>query len=712
MLRISRFVRINTFLFFLIGGALRAGDTSPIFQTELPLIGPFPADSLTTPDPNQLTGRRINFPAPAACALTPTLTACSDALLLNQLDGFSLNPRITVCFSDAISPDTLRTGIRFVPLGQRAQAIGVNQVLYDQASNCAFAKPDQVLKQRTRYVLAILDSVLDTNGHKTKTSKEFRDCLKGSTTYCADLAESLVSVQGSGQLTGNVVGASVFTTLSATSWLEKARALVRSGPPVALRAGSQVSWSTQGLNSMTWDPQGAAPQQIPVPADVDQIAFGLYLSPNFLQVQGPLAGSIAVTPTNAPIGAPVPVPGLPSNIPAGYVPVSFHIYLPPAPANGHPFPVAIYGHGLGDNQFGAPTYIASMLAKQGIATLAIEINGHGFGPGGYVQLNFTNKSPALIATPGRGLPLSPGNTYGPTDGCILPGPLAVRDCARQTAVDLFALVNTIKSGGLLGVPLDPSRIYYIGQSFGSTYGTLFNALETDVNKAVLNGMGGTSVDVSRLAISGRPLASFYLASMNPPLLNVPPALAEAYFHDNFNDEYVLRDQPVVLNNVPGALPIQAAFEVADWLHMLGDPLSYASHLRAGSTLFQFGVGDLEIPNPTESAVVRAAGAQANAWLFHFETAAALAPGLLGLTYSGVGFPILPHRILSNPTIIDPAQSAEVAIALAEQQQVANFLLGQGDQNPNDFLGTPFAGVQLFQNNPPLPETLGFLQFAP
>ena len=59
-------------------------------------------------------------------------------------------------------------------------------------------------------------------------------------------------------------------------------------------------------------------------------------------------------------------------------------------------------------------------------------------------------------------------------------------CARQTAVDLFTLVHAIQSTQGLGLNLDPSRIYYAGQSFGSFYGTLFEAVEPNVSAAVLN----------------------------------------------------------------------------------------------------------------------------------------------------------------------------------------------------------------------------------
>jgi hypothetical protein len=263
----------------------------------------------------------------------------------------------------------------------------------------------------------------------------------------------------------------------------------------------------------------------------------------------------------------------------------------------------------------------------------------------------------------------------------------------------------------------------VGQSFGSTYGTLFQAVEPNVGAAVLNGDGGTSVDVARLAITGRPLAYEYLYSVNPALWNVASGAApsEAYFHDPFNDNYVFRNSPPVINNVPGAMPIQAAFEAADWLGMLGDPLSYAPHLQvsplsgvpAKSTLFQFGLGDLEVPNPTESAVVRAAGAQRTTWYLRFDEAVEKAPDLAGLTYDGLGgLPILPHRILSNPTVFEYPD--ETALAMAEQQQVAAYFAGYGlwNPNPNWFLKYPFAGMNLFQIPTTLPEQLNYFQLQP
>ena len=605
--------------------------------------------------------------------------------------------------------------------------IQINQVIYDPVGICAYAKPDHVLAEDTRYLLLVNDSLKDADGKKVKAEKVFSDCLKEKTAtpYCSALSDVVDRVNGKGS--DKLLAASLFTTLSATDWLEKARRIADAGPAVALPAGLVSVFSLNDVSSITYVPQDKTGRNttLDIPksalAGVESIAFGLYLSPNFTNISGVAAGTINVSPTNGPISGPVPIPGLDFLLPPGYVPISYHVFLPPAsqkPAGG--FPVAIYGHGLGDTQFGAPTFIASTLAKQGIATLAIEIPGHGFGPLSYVTVVNQNGS-HVVSTPGRGVQLTSGAPYGPTDGCILPGPQAVRDCARQTAVDLSALVHTIQGTQGLGVGLNPAQISYIGQSFGGTYGTLFHAVEPAVGRAVLNGAGGPSVDISRLAISGRPLGGLYLATNNPPLPNVSQAPNQLYFHDlfqgpiPFNDNYVLRDVPVRVNTIPGALPIQAAFEVAEWLGMLGDPLAYAPHLKtsplagvsAKATLFQFGFGDLEVPNPTESAVVRAADGRDTTWFFHFELAASLHTELAGVMEPGNPLPLLPHRYLSNPTIF--GVPAEQSVALATQMQAGKFLLGDPNLDPNSLLTGPFAGVPLFEKSPVLPEQLNFIQ---
>ena len=417
----------------------------------------------------------------------------------------------------------------------------------------------------------------------------------------------------------DVVGGSLFTTMSATAWMEKARQFLYASPvlPTIFPAGPKTVFDVSDLQSFEWLPQTNITEppttSIPVPLQalggVQRVAFGLYLSPNFVRTSGPEAGSIAVTPTAGPIQQPVPVddPSL-AAFPPGYIPISYHVFLPPAQAPDAKIPVVIYGHGSGDSQFGGPTAIASTLAKAGFATLAMEVVGHGFGPGSLTTLT-DSTGQYFVSTPGRSIPLAPDGSILPGDGCVIPGPVGIRDCLRQSAVDVMALMQNINANGL-GVNLDPTRIYYVGQSLGSFIGSLVHAVEPGVKAAVINVGGDSAVDTARLSF-GDFLADFYLLTYNAALAAV---VGDAPFLDpTFDYSFPYRDQ-LTDSPGPGVGDIQRAFEVTDWLNIPGSPLAFAPHFRtqplqgvpAKRTLFQFGFGDLEVTNPTQSGLVRAA----------------------------------------------------------------------------------------------------------
>jgi len=698
---------------------LWCGSTTVLFQPSSPSVGPYPTNALTIKTDLQKTGLQMSLPLPAGCTVSSTSADCINKQLLNQLDGFSVNPRIMVCFSGPIDVSTLSKGISITAVDRDRPSIAINQVLFDPAGMCAYAKPDQVLEQQTRYLMVVTSDVADASGKELKADKNYSDCVKhAESDYCGTLSRAIDTVRSRSHGKGkrDVISASLFTTLSATSWLQQAREQIRSGaiPGAGALYGPLSTFQLKDVSSITWMPQTGVSgvdynQTIPlsVLAGVERVSFGVYLSPLYLNTSGPQAGTISTTPTNVSI----PVPNI-------LVPVSFHLFLPAASLPSGKIPVIIYGHGLGDSQFGAPTFAASTWAQKGFATLAIEIPGHGFGPLSATQVT-TNGGNVLVATPGRGIQFSPAAPIGPSDGCILANAIGTRDCSRQTAVDLFALVAAIKNTQGLGLNLDTSRIYYTGQSFGSFYGTLFEAVEPDVQAGTLNSGGGTQLDAARLSPIARQLGAAYLAGFTPSRLNVPPAQSQAYFHDSFNDEYTYRGQSIT-DTVPGALAVQDAFEEADWLGMLGDPLSYAAHLQeaplpgvpAKPMLVQFGLGDLEVPNPIESALVRAAGLQPATWLLRTDLAAAIDPRLLGLTQTGAPFPIYPHRFLSNPLLFNPLSPPLItAIGVAAQKQIADFFASGMISDPNQYLSGSFAGYTLFEHPATLLDGLNFLQIS-
>src|SRR5439155_21027058 len=78
----------------------------------------------------------------------------------------------------------------------------------------------------------------------------------------------------------------------------------------------------------------------------------------------------------------------------------FNLIIPadPAPAGG--WPVAIFGHGFTDSKQGAPLAVASTFASHGIATIAINVVGHGGGT--LATLNIIPKAGLPVTIPDGG----------------------------------------------------------------------------------------------------------------------------------------------------------------------------------------------------------------------------------------------------------------------------------------------------------------------
>ncbi|MGH8707699.1 MAG: Ig-like domain-containing protein [Burkholderiales bacterium] len=694
--------------------ALAAG-TQALFDLSAPETAPFPSDRFTVPDRSQNTGLRVNLPKPD-CTTNPS--DCADLDVINTLDGFNVQPRISIPFSGAIDVASVSSeSVYLISLGDtlgrrhrrdgRGDVIGINQVLFDPATSTLHVESDELLEQHTRYVLIVTNGVRDAAGDPVEagTFARFRhDVNFGQTgepalkAYREALLEALEqAAQRAGQRS-MVVAASVFSTQSVSSDLEKIRDQIKASHPAAANfligsAGERAVFALGSITGINFNPQiSTVPAfgsfAVPVsalqvvPGAVSAIAFGKYASPDyetqakFIPAVGTRAGTPEVQGTND---------------------LYFNLFLPSGsqPANG--WPVAIFGHGFGDNKNNSPLVVASVMASQGVATIAINVVGHGFGSLGTLTVNRNAGGPVVIPAGGRGIDQNGNGSIDSTEGSSAAPPrgiIASRDGLRQTVTDLMQLVRVIQAGvdvdGDNAADLDTSRIYYFGQSFGGIYGTKLLAVEPDIRAGVPNVAGGSIIEIVRLG-GFRPLLFVALASRMPALLNGGPNFG-------FDENIPLRNLPPVVNTVAGAMPIQKVIDNTEWVSQSGNPVAYAPYIRKSPldgrrdnpVIFQVAKGDKTVPNPTSTAILRAGDLADRTTYFRNDLVVALDPLA----------PTNPHTFLTRV-----GTPSVAAYAVAAQQQIAVFFAADGSLTIDPDGAGPIFETPIV---PPLPEELNFI----
>lgn len=704
---------------------------------------PFPSNAFTVADPTQNTGRRVDLPRPDP-ATNPSDD--QDMQVLNTLDGFNLQPRLSVPFDgpidvNSVSSDTvflIRLGDTLDHQDRGGQVVGINQVVWDVATNTLYVESDQLLDQHTRYALIVTCGVRDLEGQPVGASesfRRFRDEVDGD--YKHDLLDGVQAAHQLGIPERHIVTASVFTTVSATAVLEKIRDQIHAATPAPadFRLGPGETRTDFPLDAVTGitvnqqtgaNPSRFTPFEVPVgflrltPGAVGRLAFGRYLSPDYEVHSGEYI---------PPVGTRTGVPQV-----QGWNEVYFNLYLPSGQPPAAGWPVAIYGHGAGGTKQGGAiggssaatagsVAVAASLARQGIATLAINAVGHGFGPLGTLTVNRTADPPVTFPAGGRGIDQNGDGNIGNNEGISAAAPRSIlrdRDGQLQTVADLMQLVRVIEVGvdadGDARADLNPSRIYYVGQSLGGICGTEFLAVEPSVRVGVANVAGGSSIESNRLSVIFRASVGASLASRTPSLLNGPGVThvdGVPVGAPPFDENMPLRDgvplvvrladgaerviQSPVINAVPGVMPIQEVIEHTEWVSQSGNPVAYAPHVRKlplkgvppKSVLYQFAVGDQITPNPANSAIMRAGALEDRATFYRHDLAFAEAPTL----------PKNPHSFLTSVGI-----PAFRAIALGAQEQIAAFFASDGavviHPEPNRFFEVPIAG--------PPPEGLNFI----
>jgi hypothetical protein len=668
---------------------------------------PFPSDRYTVRDWAQNTFRRVNLPLPD-CAVRPS--DCADIAVINELDGFSTQPRITVPFTGDIDPASVNSQtIYLLNLGDTlslagfGQKVGINQVVWDPATKTLAFESDELLNQHSRYLLVVTDGVRDATGKRIKAAL-FDDDARGLAHGMAT-AEYHRELRDAARLhrpgPNKVAAATLFTTQSISADLRKIVGQIKQSQPgpvdFMLGNGGAVRtvFPVAGITGLQLNRQvGTAPAfatpAVPVaalgtaPGAVGRIAYGRFSSPDYENA----AKYIPATPTRS--GQPQP---------QGSNALVLQVFLPAGTAPAGGWPVAIFGHGFGDSMFGAPWTVAGVLASQGIATASINVVGHGGGPLTNLTVNLAAAAPVSVPVAGRGIDQDGNGNIDSTEGSSAAPPRTVigsRDGLRQTVVDIMQLVRQLQAGidvdGDGSTDLSPQRIYYSGQSFGGIYGTILLGVEPDIKAGVPNVPGGSITEVARLG-AFRPLTGIALATRMPSLINVahPSGIA-------FNENIPLRDQPPVVNNVPGAMAIAEVLDRFEWVQQAGNPVAYAPFIRKQPlpgnapkpVIFQVAKGDVTVPNPTSSAIVRAGDLADRTTYFRNDLAYAANPAM----------PKNPHTFLTNVFV-----PAAAPYAVGAQTQIAMFFATNGaltidPDGAGGVFEVPIAG--------PLPEGLNFI----
>ena len=104
---------------------------------------PFPSDLYTVRDTTQVTHLRVDLPKPD-CATHPS--DCADISVLNTLDGFNIQPRISVPFSGADRPLD-RVELDDLPRGPRRPRRRHQPDRVGAATNTLHFESDQQLAQ-------------------------------------------------------------------------------------------------------------------------------------------------------------------------------------------------------------------------------------------------------------------------------------------------------------------------------------------------------------------------------------------------------------------------------------------------------------------------------------------------------------------------------------------------------------------------------------
>ena len=605
--------------------------------------------------------------------------------------------------------------------GSFGTRVGINQAVWDPEARTLRAMSDEQLDEHSLYAIVVTRGVRDAKGNSVEPHHEFERYPRHLSAEDPELrryARRLVLAQFAARRAGvhnrDIAALSFFSTQSVSYLVEAIARQIGAGTPAPadfnIRPdGSRAVFPLESISTMTFNGQNTVePVLTPssvnlaltraMPGAVGYLAYGRFVSPDYLVHP---TQYIPRFPTRA--GAPVQT---------GSTSVPFELALPSGtkPAGG--WPVMIMAHGRGAPQHFLLHARAAFAASRGVATVSFSFVGHGRGPASTLTVRTTDGATVTIPSPGRGYDQDGNGMIEPTDGELADGPYRLEfnsSATIQNIADIMQLVRVIQAGmdidGDGQHDLDPERIYYSGISFGGSIGIPVAAFTPAIRAAAFIVPGGPRIENWR----NQPgtvglLRSFIgraLGSRTPSLLNSDVGLttigglpvAAPFFNENIPQ----RDQPVLVDTVPGAAVLQQFFDRSVWISNVSGPNGFAPLLRRAPPagipvrpfLIQYGRGDQNQANHLTAELVRAGGLEDMTVLYRHDLFFADNPTVVKN----------PHTI-SN-LIATPVVST---IARAAQDQVVRFLESDGaviiQPEPAKYWEVP---VLL-----PLPEDFGFI----
>ena len=603
----------------------------------------FPDDLFSVADPWMATGRRVHFRVGTdypACDATD-YSVCDTYDELGKLDGFDLQPRVTIPFTGSIDLASVLDSDVYITDDAGVPVSGLRQLTFDPATHVLAGISDQFLKEATAYHVHVAPGIKDTAGGAVTACGGSCDVRFTTRTASLELTRIRAAMDlplsdpGNAYVQAGFPNASVDTSSRRASFVQGSTTTVFPAATIAPSVSGSLP-TTAGLvrhDQTLADASlpGAftdtvAPNLIP-PGFAGSIAFGSFLSPRyqFASASGhqdnPYGVGDGRTDGEIP---PVPTGQTPPAL--GYDRLGFIAVTPDPTRFPAPWPVAIYGPGFTRSKFDI-LVTADYNAALGIATVATDPAGHSYGPASTVTVTTVGGAATTLLTYGRardldgdgklgdGLNDGVGPTQHHAGASVLPSHKPIDGLESglvQTVVDNMALRRSIAAG--MDIPTVGTDVFkgqpvmYYGLSFGGIYGTMLMGTDPTIHQGLLNVPGGPIADIARLS-SFRSNLTPQLQYAKPSLLNGGPGL------NGFTEDMPLRNDPPVVISHPGAALLQDLFGKTDWYDRTGSPETFAPRIRLRpdpawatnpkNVVFQTAYGDGTVPNPTAATLYRA-----------------------------------------------------------------------------------------------------------